>query len=174
MLSFLIIASLLSGVITLPTATPAAASKPILADIINPNSEKTEIGTDIVQGVSFVQVSNPHASANNIVVTRRMSVTTTAYSSTPDQTDDTPFIAANGKRVYWGMIASNFLPFGTIVKFPGLYGEQLFVVGDRMNERYNPWISGEYRVDIWHESREAAKEFGLKRGVPMEIVKVIQ
>lgn len=172
MLSFLFITALFSGIITIPT--PATAVKPVLADYVDIEPTGPDLDIDLVQGISLVQISNPHAPKNKTIVTRRMHVTTTAYSSTPDQTDNTPFIAANGKQVYWGMIASNFLPFGTVVKFPALYGEQLFVVGDRMNERYNPWVSGEYRVDIWQESREEAKNFGLKRGVLMEIVKVVQ
>lgn len=174
MLSFLLITALLSGVITIPSVAAVTAPKPVLADYVDIEPAGPDLDIDLIQGISLVQVSNPHASENKVIITRRMNVTTTAYSSTPDQTDDTPFIAANGKQVHWGMVASNFLPFGTVVKFPKLYGERLFVVGDRMNERYNPWVSGEYRVDIWQESREEAKNFGLKRGVLMEIVKVVQ
>src|SRR3990167_4180168 len=51
-----------------------------------------------------------------------MTVVATAYSSTPDQTDGSPFITANGLYVYDGLIAANFLPFGTRVKIPDHYG----------------------------------------------------
>ena len=88
----------------------------------------------------------------------------TAYSSTPDQTDDDPFTAASGKRVYDGMIAANGLPFGTKIKIPSLYGEKVFTVDDRMNARY-----GYGRMDIWlNGTRQQVNDFGVKR-VTVEI-----
>lgn len=88
----------------------------------------------------------------------------TAYSSTVDQCDDDPFIAASGKRVYDGMIAANFLPFGTQVKIPSLYGDKIFTVDDRMNARY-----GYGRMDIWMDApRSEVNAFGVKR-VEIEI-----
>jgi hypothetical protein len=82
-----------------------------------------------------------------------------AYTSTPDQTDDSPFIAASGKRVYDGMVAANWLPFGTKIKIPELYGDKIFTVDDRMNKRY-----GFGRMDIWLDtSRAEAMKFGVKR-----------
>ncbi len=83
-------------------------------------------------------------------------VAITAYSSTEDQTDSTPFIAASGKHVYDGMIAANFLPFGTKVKIPALFGEKIFTVEDRMNRRYTE------RMDIWFSTREQAINFGIR------------
>ncbi|MBU1146673.1 3D domain-containing protein [Patescibacteria group bacterium] len=83
-------------------------------------------------------------------------VTMTAYSSTPDQTDDSPFITANGTWVHDGTLAANFLPFGTKVRLPDYSGDKVYVVEDRMNQRYT------YRADIWMETREAAKQFGVK------------
>src|ERR1035437_4024557 len=43
---------------------------------------------------------------------KTIKVIATAYSSTADQTDDTPFLTASGKNVKDGIIASNLLPFG--------------------------------------------------------------
>lgn len=83
----------------------------------------------------------------------------TAYTSTPDQTDSTPDIAASGKKVYDGMIAANWLPFGTKIKIPALYGDKIFTVDDRMNSRY-----GYGRMDVWLDTSKAeAKKFGVKR-----------
>lgn len=83
----------------------------------------------------------------------------TAYTSTVDQTDDDPFIAASGKRVHDGMIAANFLPFGTKIKIPSLYGDKIFTVEDRMNKRY-----GFGRMDVWLDTSKAeARKFGVKR-----------
>ena len=83
-------------------------------------------------------------------------VTVTAYSSTVDQCDSTPFITANGKWVYDGLVAANFLYFGTNVKFPDYFGDKVFTVDDRMNKKYNS------RIDIWMTDREQAKEFGVR------------
>ena len=83
----------------------------------------------------------------------------TAYTSTIDQTDSDPFVAASGKRVYDGMIAANWLPFGTKVKIPSLYGDKEFTVDDRMNARY-----GYGRMDMWLDTSKAeARKFGVKR-----------
>lgn len=89
-------------------------------------------------------------------------VTVTAYSSTPDQTDDSPFVTANGTWVHSGTLAANFLSFGTKVRLPDYSGDKVYVVEDRMNQRYT------YRADIWMETREAAKQFGV-RTLKMEI-----
>ena len=90
-------------------------------------------------------------------------VTATAYSSTPDQTDDSPFITASGTHVRDGIVATNFLPFGTVIKIPNIYGDKLFVVEDRMNRRYTD------RVDIWFADRGSAIQFG-KRTITIEVV----
>ncbi len=100
--------------------------------------------------------------AENIEYKKVIYVTVTAYSSTEDQTDNTPCITANGYDVCFNnnedVIAANFLPFGTKVRMPYEFGEdRYFYVQDRMNERYS------YRVDIWMKSREEAKAFGVKR-----------
>lgn len=87
-----------------------------------------------------------------------------AYSSTPDQTDDSPFIMASGRHVYNGAIAANFLPLGSKVRFPDLYGDKVFTVEDRMNKRY------QYKMDIWMETRQQALNFGLRK-LKYEVVK---
>lgn len=90
-------------------------------------------------------------------------VSITGYSSTPDQTDHTPFITASGIHVRDGVVAANFLPFGTVFRIPELFGDKTFVVEDRMHSRY--WMN----IDIWFSERELAKEFG-KKIVKIEIV----
>lgn len=83
----------------------------------------------------------------------------TAYSSTVDQCDDTPCITANGFDLcahdQEDVIAANFLPFGTKVRMPELFGDRIFTVQDRMNARYY------YRADIWMKTRVDAQKFGL-------------
>lgn len=97
----------------------------------------------------------PNPSTYSTVKTIKMIIT--AYSSTPEQTDDTPFITASGKRVADGIIANNMLPFGTKVRIPGLYGDKVFIVEDRMHKR-----KGLYHADIWFPEYQQAKEFGAK------------
>lgn len=84
----------------------------------------------------------------------------TAYTSDPAQTDDTPCITASGldvcKRNIENVVAANFLPIGTRVKIPELYGNRVFYVEDRMNKRYD------YRMDIWMKDIKDARQFGLK------------
>ncbi len=88
----------------------------------------------------------------------------TAYSSTPEETDDTPFITASGERVRDGIIAANFLPFGTKVRIPELFGEREFIVKDRMHRRKTNF------VDIWMPSKELAQEFGIHQ-TAIEVIK---
>lgn len=83
-------------------------------------------------------------------------VIVTAYSSTPDQTDSTPFTTASGTNVRDGIIASNFLKFGAKVQFPKLYGDKIFIVEDRMAPKNN------HKMDIWFPDRQSAKQFGVK------------
>src|SRR3989338_11670642 len=83
-------------------------------------------------------------------------VTATAYNSMESQTDSSPWITASGTRCRKGVIASNFLPMGTKVKIEG-FGEQIFVVEDRMNKRYNK------RIDIWFLKYNDARKFGVRK-----------
>ena len=117
-------------------------------------------GADL-SGIEFIE-QLPLAQERE--ATRSMKVVLTAYSSTPGQTDSTPFTTANGKQVYNGLIAANWLPFGTRVKFPELFGDKIFTVNDRMNQRF-----GRGRVDLWLDlSLDEVKAFGVKR-VTMEV-----
>lgn len=92
----------------------------------------------------------------NKIPQKTMYVNVTAYSSTNGQTDDTPYITAFGTPVRDGIIAANFLPIGTVVRFPDKFGDKLFVVEDKMNERFS------LQVDVWMSDREEAKKFGIQ------------
>ncbi len=104
-----------------------------------------------IQENSFLPISNPESP----IKTKKVKVIVTAYSSTTCQTDDTPFITASGKTVEQGIVANNLLPFGTEIRIPELYGDEIFVVEDRMNQK-----KGYYHVDIWFADYEQAKNFG--------------
>jgi 3D (Asp-Asp-Asp) domain-containing protein len=81
-------------------------------------------------------------------------VTSSAYASSPYQTDSTPCITAAGTRVRKGVVATNFLPMGTILSING----ELYIVEDRMNARFK----GKY-LDIWFPSTSEALEFGRRK-----------
>ena len=84
-----------------------------------------------------------------------LKVWVTAYSSTPEETDDTPFITASGKTVRDGIVATNLLPFATKIKIPKIFGDKIFVVEDRMHRRKANFI------DVWMPSKDAALKFGI-------------
>lgn len=83
-------------------------------------------------------------------------LTVTAYSSEPRQTDQTPYTTGWITPVRDGVVAVNFLPLGSLVRFPDMFGDKVFVVEDRMNVRYK------YRADIWMYTKAEAKQFGIK------------
>jgi len=78
----------------------------------------------------------------------------TAYASEVDETDDTPFVTANGTYVHDGIVATNVLPFGTKVEIPALFGDKIFTVEDRMNAKMKN------RMDVWMPTRQQAINFG--------------
>ena len=90
-------------------------------------------------------------------VAKTIKVIITAYSSTPEETDDTPFITAAGTTVRDGIIANNLFPFGTKIRIPELYGDKVFTVEDSMSSK-----KGYYHFDIWFSSKQGAKDFGAK------------
>ena len=90
----------------------------------------------------------------------------TGYSSTVDQTNSEPFITASGTGVRDGIVAANFLEFGTKLRIPDYFGDKVFVVKDRMNRRYDSPKNETYDgyIDIWFTSRQEANNFGRVRG----------
>src|SRR3989344_3098481 len=93
---------------------------------------------------------------NQTVAPKTIQVIITGYSSTPDQTDSTPFITASNTKVRDGIVAANFLAFGTKVKIPGIFGDKVFTVEDRMAKKHDG------KIDIWFPERVLAKRFGVQ------------
>jgi len=118
-----------------------------IASLQNPNSLPIIVDHNslLSNSYNFIPTASP----------KRMKVIITAYSSTPFETDDTPFVTASGQIVRDGIVAANFLPFGTKIQIPELFGDKIFVVEDRMNPKKG------YHVDIWFPSREKALRFGV-------------
>ncbi|MFH1030441.1 MAG: 3D domain-containing protein [bacterium] len=117
----------------------------------------------VPEEIELQKIAAKRAKVSDFEVLEVKTVTTTAYSSTVDQCDSSPFIAASGRRVHDGMVAANFLPFDTKIRMPEIFGDKIFVVEDRMNRRF------QNRVDIWMESREKALRYGI-RNVNIEIL----
>lgn len=93
-----------------------------------------------------------------VVKVQPLDVWVTAYSSSPDETDDTPFLTASGSSVHDGVAAANFLPIGSKFRIPKVFGDKVFTIEDRMNPRYN----GVQVIDVWMGSKEQAIDFGKK------------
>lgn len=112
----------------------------------------------ILQDNSLSEVANPENPDPQVAMA--INAIITAYSSTPWQTDNTPFITAAGTAVKDGVIANNLLPFGTEVKIPSLFGNKIFTVEDRMNAK-----KSNNQFDIWFSSTAAAEDFGVKNAL---------
>ncbi|OGD25068.1 hypothetical protein A2819_01750 [Candidatus Azambacteria bacterium RIFCSPHIGHO2_01_FULL_40_24] len=119
----------------------------IIATISGKNSDY--FSDFVITGDSIMVVNMPK-------VPHTIRTTLTAYSSTPDQTDDTPFITASNTYVRDGVVAANFLAFGTKVQIPEIFGDKIFTVEDRMAKKHND------KIDIWFPERYLAKKFGVQ------------
>ena len=143
------------GYLGLPAAARATASAVDASDTTRLEIEAMQNATK-----AFGQLPQADLRGPSYV----MRVAATAYNSDPAQTDSTPFITASGSHVRFGVLAANFLPIGTRVRIPDMYGDQIFVVEDRMNPRYDK------RVDIWMEDLADARQFGI-RTITIEVYK---
>ncbi|MFH1426945.1 MAG: hypothetical protein ABIG60_00210, partial [Patescibacteria group bacterium] len=121
-------------------------------------SGQNEINQDVSINIMEFNGKLPESEEAEIEFSRH--ITITAYNSEAGQTDDSPCITANNFNVCdYGVedtIAANFLPFGSKVKIPALFGDRVFVVRDRMNKRFSN------RVDVWMIERPDAVNFGVK------------
>lgn len=143
-------------------AAEAAAVAPVP---LNYETGQTDASGADADGLIVPTSLNGSLSPSDDVPASRTSFTTvTAYNSVPGQTDATPFITADGTHVRDGIIAANFLKYGTRVRIPELFGKKVFVVHDRMNARYDN------RVDIWMESVSDARQIGVRHNVKIEVL----
>ena len=109
------------------------------------------------QSTTFTAPSAAAAtSATQAIAPDTKTVWVTAYTSDPDETSDHPLITASGGMVGDGIVAANFLPFGTQIEIPSLFGNKVFTVEDRTSQKF----SG--RVDIWMPTVTKAINFGIQ------------
>ncbi|MEK7481938.1 MAG: hypothetical protein AAB607_01150 [Patescibacteria group bacterium] len=137
--------------------------QPVSPADIGVNANKPDIYSYSDALIAQNNILTPNAVKTKKDKQKVMNIWITAYSSTPEQTDSTPFITASGNYVRIGVAAANFLPFGSRFKLPELFDDKVFVVEDRMHERFNN------RIDIWFSTKEEAKNFG-KRLAKVEIL----
>jgi len=126
--------------------------------VISSEEPKEQKGDNINAGAGK-GMENSALLAKTAIYTKEVLIT--AYSSTPDQTDDSPFITASNTHVRDGVVAANFLPFKTKIRIPKLFGDKIFTVEDRMRSNV--------KVDIWFPTRQEALNFGARR-TQIEIV----
>lgn len=144
------ISSILAGFLTGIILFEAIVPQMVRAETL-PESAIISVGDMITNG--HLTICKIDKESYEVVDTIKMVIT--AYSSTPDQTDDTPLITASGKTVADGIVANNMLPFGTKIRIPELYGDKVFVVEDRMAKR-----KGNYHLDVWLQDTQEAIKFG--------------
>jgi 3D (Asp-Asp-Asp) domain-containing protein len=141
---------------SLTTETPTVDDRPILLASLN-----------AIEGVS-----SPVGGVSRTL--RRMyTVQVSGYNSEAAQTDDSPFITANGTHVRDGIVAANIIdaagrniPFNTVIKFKncgGIPEDKIFTVTDRLNKRYTR------NVDIWFAHKSDALKFG-RRTCQIEVI----
>lgn len=147
------------------TTTPIALKIDLInTEIKNGFIKKSELEVEnesliLLDNNSVIAFNSPETKSrsysSNEQYTKQLSkfnVIVTAYSSTVDQCDSSPFITASNTHVHDGTIACNFLPFGTKVIFPNQFGNKVFTVEDRMRDSW--------KIDIWFETRQEALQFG--------------
>ena len=159
----------LVGVLTITSVRVQSAQAFSLLPPAPTFSTATKMIYDVVAENGFtvpksnVQELKQASEANDLKVKYTRYVDMTAYTSSVEECDSTPFITADGTRTEWGIVAANFLPFGTKIRIPEYFGDQVFVVHDRMNQRYY------YRVDVWMQTKSEAFQFG-KRKLKIEVL----
>lgn len=151
LLSFFLLLSTLPGVVR---AEGLSLQLQTSLEVVNPVIKKTALlPFDSISGDTLLILpQSPDRQPKQVIKT-----IITFYCSVPWQTDDTPFITADGTTVYDGIAAANFLSFGAQIKLPEIYGsDKIFYIHDRMHLRFSN------RIDIWMEDCSEAKEKGIK------------
>ncbi len=156
LLIILIGTGILIGILLIFEPKILGAETDLAEFIIREPSKNLKEGLIVLQGNSLPSISTPPLLDPERI--QKIQVVVTAYSSSVWETDDTPYITAAGTWVRDGIIANNYLSFGTKIRIPQLFGDKVFVVEDRMH-----WTKGNYHIDIWFPNYQQALSFGAKR-----------
>lgn len=142
-----------------------ANTTPASAQTLDRVEYQLPMGMIVINANSILQANSRDQGGESPELASKFLLTVTAYSSSVDETDSTPFVTASGTKTRDGVIASNLFPFGTQVKIPDIFGDRVFVVEDRMHSRFAD------RIDVWMPSKSEAVRFG-KRETHIEIVEL--
>ena len=158
----IIVITALVANLTLPTQTRAVSAaetetQPIISALSIPETISPAPAIDLPQLPTVPDKPRPEAK-------QHFYYRSSAYSSTPDQTDGDPFTTASGAKVHPGTVATNCLPFGTKIRIPEYFGDTIFIVEDRMHPRW-----GCEKIDLWMTSRQEAMQWGVRK-VHIEII----
>ncbi|MFH1973543.1 MAG: hypothetical protein ABIK13_02970 [Patescibacteria group bacterium] len=153
------------------TAPAVANDTPASAESVVPKEEQETAPAKAVETKPAKRVWNTinapdletQAEHSDEPAARTISVPVSAYTSVVEECDSTPFTTADGSQVRDGIVAANFLKFGTRFRIPDVYGDKVFEVHDRMNARY------QYKIDIWMLTKAEARAWGV-RTVKVEIL----
>lgn len=125
---------------------------PHIADYAQKTRFLPDLGAAISKPISYIELDDS-VIIRNQSTTLRIKATITAYTSSPDETDDTPTITASGATTRKGVAACpRFIPFDTKVYIAG----EEYVCLDRLHPRFDD------RFDIWFPNKNAAFEWGIR------------
>ncbi len=138
----------------IPFVTPdKASSENTILSVSKPTY--FESGLFPVYGMKVAETSDL---SDKSVTIRRMRVT--AYAPLDPRAvagmchNGDPTSTASGKYPQYGMVATNAFPFGTQIRIPELFGNEIFVVEDRMSSRY------QNTIDILVDNKDYALAIG--------------
>jgi len=160
-----LVSILMPGALAAPGLPSSALASQAIRAALTPSplmaTGRTSAAATRAQGVSRAANSSASRSTG-----RSATVHSTAYNSTPGQTDSTPYITATGTRVRVGVVALSRdllgrFPYGTRITIEDLSGTyssflrgRVFVVEDTMHPRIGN------TVDVWMGSRSEALAWG--------------
>ncbi|MBX4201133.1 hypothetical protein KW786_03345 [Candidatus Parcubacteria bacterium] len=157
----LLIRSIMIGFVSFLVWGGVIMPQTINADLNNTTAKVSE-ATLVHNG--HLTICKLNKEAYHVVRTIKNAVLT-AYSSSIDETDDTPFDGAGGNlpdmiaKTGLKVIATNILPLGTKVRI----GDDIYVVYDRMNSKYNQKAHfDEYIPGPGESAKKIATKFGYK------------
>lgn len=154
----------LIGIATLYVALFTGFRPKVLEDTIQPVSASR---SPIYEATEVSQRETPDPCTLKVVECpnepKTVYAPVTAYTSTLNQTDETPCIAADGSDICIRhargekICATNDYPFGTILVIETLGN---CIISDRMNKKFN----GTFRVDYYMGyDTKRAQQFGIRR-----------
>ncbi len=141
-----------AGFIDISADSISSWLKTKIAPVVLADNKKENDDLATINGLAFITSGQPL-----IGIAKVYETFVTAYSSSIDETDSTPFTTASGKSVRDGIVAANFLPLGTKIRMPEVFGNKIFIVEDRMARRHAE------KVDIWFPTKQEAKNFGIRK-----------